>query len=157
MLGCVWGRAVSGVALTVGFDDALLTGHLARLAAADARGFNGVRLEIGDYLLGEIQDCLDGQKLFDGTAMPQSAAAIDRAGKTLIEHHHLYDSYTRQLTGSGVEVGSTSMYAAIHHFGGETGSKKARFTMPARPVMGMTQAHEKRIGDVLLDQIRRLI
>lgn len=146
---------MTGVALTVGFDDALLTGHLSRLAVADARGFAAVRHEIGSYLLGEVQDSLDGQKLFDGTAMPQSKAAIKRAGKTLIRKHHLYDSYVYQLTGGGLELGSNLIYAAIHHFGGDAGRGHATH-IEARPVMGMTAAHEARIGDVLIDQIRRL-
>lgn len=146
---------MSGVALTVGFDDQALTGHLARLAAADAKGFAEVRHEIGSYLLGEVQDCLDGQKLFDGKPMPQSQAAIDRAGKTLIRKHHLYDSYVYQLTGHGLELGSNLIYAAIHHGGGDTG-RGHKTHIEARPVMGMTDAHAGRIGDLLIEQIRRL-
>jgi phage virion morphogenesis protein len=140
--------------LTLGFDAAPITRHLARLALLDARRFDSVRREIGEYLLGEIQDALDGQQLFDGRAMPQSQAAVDRKGKTLIAKHHLYDSYTHQLVGTGVEIGSPLAYAAIHHFGGETGRPGHRFTMTARPVMGMTATHEQRLGDLLIADIQ---
>ncbi|MBK1613366.1 hypothetical protein CKO44_07770 [Rubrivivax gelatinosus] len=148
---------MSGAAVRFGFSDARIRQHLAMLAIADTEGFEGVRREIGEYLVGEVQDCLDGQKLFDGSAMPQSAAAIARTGKTLIEKHHLYDSYVYQLVGAdGIEVGSNRVYAAIYHFGGETGRSGARFTMQARPVLGITERHERRLGDFLIAEIQRL-
>lgn len=139
--------------LRLGFDSAPITRHLARLALLDARRYDGVRREIGEYMLGEVQDALDGQKLFDGKPMPQSQAAIDRAGKTLIAKHHLYDSYTYQLVGAGLEIGSPLAYAAIHHWGGETGRTGHRFNMVARPVLGMTATHEQRLGDLLIADI----
>jgi phage gpG-like protein len=168
---------VTGVALTFGFDDSPIRRHLALLAIADARGFDGVRREIGEYLLGEVQDNLDGQKLFDGKPMPQSEAARTgkgrkgyerrsgknkgknkgkgKPGKTLIDKHHLYDSYNYQLTPGGVEIGSGSVYAAIHHFGGETGGRAGRFTMTARPVLGIGAAQEQRLGDFLIAEIQK--
>lgn len=139
--------------LRVGFDAAPITRHLARLALLDPSRYDGVRREIGEYMLGEVQDALDGQKLFDGQAMPQSAAAIARKGKTLIAKHHLYDSYTYQLVGAGLEIGSPLAYAAIHHFGGETGRPGHRFTMTARPVLGMSADQERQLGDLLIADI----
>lgn len=139
--------------LRLGFDSAPITRHLARLAVLDARRFDGLRREIGEYMLGEVQDALDGQLLYDGKAMPQSRAAIDRKGKTLIARHRLYDSYTYQLVGVDVEIGSPLAYAGIHHWGGETGRSGHRFTMTARPVLGMTATHEQRLGDLLIADI----
>jgi phage gpG-like protein len=147
---------MSGVAMRAGFDDSRITRHLAMLAIMDARGFEGIKREIGDYLVGEIQDNLDGQKLNDGTPMPQSKAAIARKGKTLIRKHHLYDSYVYQLTAGGLELGSSLVYAAIHHFGGETGRMGHRFTLPARPVMGINDRQERRLGDFLISEIQKL-
>lgn len=146
---------MSGVALRAGFDNSAITTHLAMLAIMEANGFDGTRREIGEYVLGEVQDNLDGQKLADGSAMPQSKAAIARSGKTLIEHHHLYDSYVYQLVAGGVEVGSASVYAAIHHFGGETGRRGHRFSLPARAVLGIGPRQEARIGDYLVNHLRR--
>lgn len=146
---------MTGTVLRAGFDDAPIRRHLALLALLDARGFDGVRREIGEFLVGDVQDNIDGQKLFDGKPMPQSKAAIRRKGKTLIDKHHLYDSYVYQLVPGGVEVGSALVYAAIHHFGGETGRRSHRFTMQARPVLGVGARQEKRLGDFLIAEIER--
>jgi phage virion morphogenesis protein len=144
------------IALHFGFDDGPIRRHLALLSILDRKGFDGARREIGEMLLGDVQDNLDEQKLADGSPMPQSKAAIARQGKTLIDKHQLYDSYTQQLTGdNGVEIGSTSVYAAIHHFGGETGRKGHRFTLPARPVLGVGPAQERAIGDFLIAEITK--
>lgn len=142
--------------VTMRFEDGPVRLHLARLAIADQAGFDRARREIGEYLVGEVQDNLDGQKLFDGSPMPQSKAAIARKGKTLIAKHHLYDSYVYQLTRGGLEVGSAMVYARIHNFGGETGRTGHRFTLPARPVLGMTPENEAQIGDILIHEIQRL-
>lgn len=137
------------------FDTAPVRQHLALLALLDVRGFDGVRREIGEYLVGDVQDNLDGQKLFDGQPMPQSKAAIARKGKTLIDRHHLYDSYVYQLVPGAIEVGSNSVYAQIHHFGGETGRRGHRFTLPARPVLGIGVEQERKLGDILIKEIQR--
>ena len=51
--------------------------------------------------------------------------------------------------------GSALVYAAIHHFGGETG-KGHKVKLPARPVMGIGQRQESRITDLLIAEIRSL-
>ncbi|MNX34292.1 Phage virion morphogenesis family protein [compost metagenome] len=151
----VWGGAASPVQISSNFDNKTIYTHLARLAAVDASRFEGARREIGEFFLGEIQDNFEGQKLFDGTAMPQSRAAIARRGKTLIDKHHLYDSYTYQLPADGVEVGSSLVSAAIHHFGGMTGRGR-KTKIVARPVLGVGPTHERQIGDILIKEIGAL-
>lgn len=148
---------MSGIAYT--FDAAPIFKHLGGLERLNAGHFASVRREIGEYMLGNVQDNFDGQRLFDGSAMPPSKAAAKRAGKTLIDKHHLYDSYVYQLTGTGVEIGAggvASKYAAIHHFGGETGRPGHRFIMKARPVLGVAAAQEKAMGDFMIAEIGRL-
>lgn len=135
------------------FDDTPIQRHLARLALLDARKFDRARRNIGEYVLGEVQDRFDEQRLVDGSPMPQSKAAIKRRGKTLIDTHRLYDSYVYQLTREGLEIGSNLIYAAIHHFGGDRAivSKRGPVQpLPARPVLGLNQADERRIGDYLV-------
>ncbi|MEY2685984.1 MAG: hypothetical protein RL375_182 [Pseudomonadota bacterium] len=151
---------MSGVGITFGFDDGPIRRHLAALALLHASGFDRARREIGEYMVGEVQDNLRSQKLVDGTAMPPSKAAQKRgdaehSGKTLIAKGHLRDSYTYNLVPGGVEVGSGKVYAAIHHFGGETGRPGHRFTMPARPVLGLNADGEREVGDILLGELRR--
>lgn len=146
------------VSLTVQFQDGALTQHLSALAALDAKGYDGLRRELGEYMLGDIQDNLDAQKLFDGRAMPQSKAARRRSGKTLIDKHRLYDSYVYQLRGGAVEVGSALIYAPVHHFGGKTVRHSKRGPvppLPARPVMGIGPRQERKLGDIIIGDIKR--
>ncbi|MFP5474669.1 MAG: phage virion morphogenesis protein [Gammaproteobacteria bacterium] len=146
---------VPGVSLHATFTDDTIRLHLARLAIADAKGYVRGREDIGEYMVGEVQDNLDGQRLYDGSAMPQSKAAIARKGKTLIDKHHLYDSYVFQLVPGGVAVGSNMVYALIHHEGGQTG-RGHKTKIVARPVLGVAAAQEKRIGDILLAEIEAM-
>jgi phage gpG-like protein len=143
---------MTGTAINLKLNAGPLLGHLARLSAR--KDWTAARRDIGEYLIGDIQDNFDKQKLFDGAAMPQSKAAIKRAGKTLIDDHHLYDDYAYQLVRGGLEVGSNKVYAAIHHFGGETGGRGHRFRMLARPVMGIATRQELQIGYLLIQAIK---
>jgi phage gpG-like protein len=145
---------MAGTALVFKHGGGPMLAHLARLSAR--REWTGARREIGEYLIGDIQDNFDHQKLYDGSPMPQSKAAIARAGKTLIDKHHLYDSYVYQLQRGGVAWGSNKAYAAIHHFGGETGRPGHRFTMKARPVMGVGERQKRRIGAYLVEAIEAM-
>jgi phage gpG-like protein len=144
---------MSGTVITVGFDDSTVRRHLAMLALRDARKYDGARREIGEYLVGEIQDNFHDQRLADGTPMPASAAAVARQGKTLIAKGHLRDSYVYQLTREGLEVGSAKIYAAIHHVGGATGRGHKTHIIP-RPVMGIGDEQQREIGDILLSAVR---
>lgn len=138
------------------FDDGPIRRHLAALALLHRRNFDKARRNIGEYLLGEIQDHFDDQTIVGGSPMPQSKAAIARQGKTLIDTHRLYDSYVYQLTDEGLELGSALVYAAIHHFGGDRAIASNHGPvqpLPARPVMGMTATDERRIGDYLIKAI----
>jgi phage gpG-like protein len=145
---------MSGITLRLKTDGSPIGRHLASLQQLDATQFQAARREIGEFLLGDIQDCFDRQKLADGSPMPQSQAAIKRRGKTLIDHHHLYDSYVYQLTAGGVEVGSDMVYAAINHFGGKTG-RGHKTEIKSRPVMGLDGRRERDIGDYLVAAITR--
>ncbi len=146
---------MSGVTLRLNVQagDAMAR-HLAALAALEAGHFAAARRQIGEYLVEDVQDNLEGQRLFDGRPMPQSKAAIKRKGRTLIDKHHLYDSYVYQLGGNTVEAGSALVYAAIHHHGGLTGRLRHRFRMEARPVLGIGERQERRLGDLLIAEIR---
>ncbi len=153
-------RTQGGVHLTFDASSASkIEQHLQRLALADAAHFKDVRQEMGEWLLGQVQDNFDKQRLWDGSPMPQSKAAIRRKGKTLIKTHRLYDSYVYQLVGDSVEVGSALIYARIHHFGGATSMpSKHGPTQPikARPVLGVTDAMAQRMGNFLINELKRL-
>lgn len=145
----------AGVQLSFDAAARALEAHLAGLAARGGQMPRTLWEDIGEYMLGQVQDAFDGQMLFDGRPMPQSAAAIERSGKTLIAKHHLYDSYVYQVTSAGVEVGSNSVYARIHHFGGEAGRNHA-VHIEARPVLGLTPEGERHIGSMILAEVMKL-
>ncbi|MEZ7785006.1 phage virion morphogenesis protein [Cupriavidus gilardii] len=141
---------MNGVSLRWQFDDEPLRAHLERLAQEQ---FVRVRQDIGEYMVGQIQDRFDEQRLWDGTAMSQSKAAIARQGQTLMEHRLLYQSYVYQLVSKGVTVGSNLVYAAIHHFGGDTG-RGHRTHIEARPVLGVNDLDERVIGNKLVNALK---
>ncbi|MEY4427640.1 MAG: hypothetical protein RLZZ182_329 [Pseudomonadota bacterium] len=145
----------TGVSLTFDSGARSLERHLALMAATGGALSEGLRREMGEYLLGQVQDRFDEQRLVDGSAMPQSAAAIERTGKTLIDRHHLYDSYTYNVLPAGVEVGSNSVYARIHHYGGQAGRAGAVDVL-ARPVLGTTTADEEHLGALVLEELQRM-
>lgn len=146
----------SGVSLEIDAAARAIERHLAVLAATGGSLSEGLRREIGEYMLGQVQDRFDEQRLFDGSPMPQSVAAIERDGKTLIERHHLYDSYVYNVLPSGVEIGSNSAYARIHHFGGEAGRGHA-IRIEARPVLGMNKSDQDYVGKLVFDELERLV
>jgi phage virion morphogenesis protein len=145
----------SGVSLQIDAAARTIERHLAVLAATGGSLSPGLRAEIGEYLLGQVQDRFDEQKLVDGSAMPQSAAAIERSGKTLIDGYDLEKSYTYNVLPSGVEVGSGKVYARIHHFGGEAGRRGHRVHIEARPVLGTTAADQDHIGALIFAELER--
>lgn len=136
------------------FDNGPVLRHMGRLALLGRKNFEAAKREIGEYFKGEIQRSILGQRLFDGSPMPKSKVAIKEDRKTLWDDGLLFKDYNYQLTPDSVELGSQKVYAAIHHFGGKAG-RGHKVTLPARPVMGMTPAHEHEIGDILIDSIRR--
>lgn len=137
------------------FDTQPMLQHLRGLERLNQSHFVSVRREIGEFMLGNVQDNLDTQRLYTGAAMPPSKAAGKRGGKTLIDKHNLYDSYAYQLPNDGIEIGSAKVYAAIHHFGGKAG-RGHKSTITARPVLGVSVKQERAIGDSLIAAIRRI-
>jgi phage gpG-like protein len=140
-----------GVSMQWNLVNDQITEQLHKLAALD---LTPLKQDIGEYMIGQIQDRFDGQRLVDGTKMPQSAAAKARSGQTLMDKRLLYKSYVYQATPEGVEVGSDSPYARIHHFGGETGRTGHRFDMLPRPVMGENAKDLDVIGNKILNTLR---
>ncbi|MCT9014614.1 phage virion morphogenesis protein [Cupriavidus gilardii] len=141
---------MNGVSLRWQFDDETLRAYLERLSQEQ---FVRVRQDVGEYMVGQIQDRFDEQRLWDGSAMSQSKAAIARQGQTLIENRLLYQSYVYQLVSKGVTVGSNLAYAAIHHFGGDTG-RGHRTHIEARPVLGVNDLDERIIGNKLVNALK---
>jgi len=65
-------------------------------------------------------------------------------GKIMQMEGHLADSISSHTTRAGAQVGTNLKYAAIHHFGGRAG-RGLKVTIPARPVLLLTDGGVKRI------------
>jgi len=161
---------MAGVELTLTLDDGHLHQMLASLKDFNRRAMMG---EMGEYLVSRVVSRLESQTDVRGKALEPSRRAQADGGKTLIDKGQLRDSYTYQVfaDGSGVEVGSDLIYAAIHHFGGETGRRRSRaslrsrhtahpvhnhaVTLPARPVLGINEDDEQEIDVIVFNAIQR--
>jgi phage virion morphogenesis protein len=123
----------------------------AGLAAAGRIDFQAVHKEMGEAILEATDRHFQAEQGPDGP-WPVSGAAFMRSftgktdrqgfhrtkkkpGRTLYRTGELMRSINYKATAERVAVGTNKIYAAIHQFGGETGAKRARFTMPARPYL----------------------
>jgi phage virion morphogenesis protein len=134
-----------------------LTGEWEELKQALARAsgvdFRALHLEIGEEILEATSRHFRDEKGPDGP-WERSKAAIARSftkgkkgkkgrkprpkkrqGKTLTATARLAQSITYRASAEAVDVGTNVRYARIHQYGGETGSRKGRFTLPARPYL----------------------
>ena len=144
---------MAGVELNYTIDDREVQQALHRLGHFKMRAMFD---EIGGYLDSETQRRFDASEDWQGNALIESDRARDEGGKTLIDFGHLRDSYTYQvfLAGDGLEWGSDMVYAAIHHFGGETGRNHAT-ELDARPIIGINADDEEEIDAIVKDFIQR--
>ncbi|WP_029772345.1 phage virion morphogenesis protein [Pseudoalteromonas sp. TB51] len=83
----------------------------------------------------------------EGRKWEQSQAAKDRGGLTLTDERNLAGSVTHNVNGNTLEHGLGEKYAAINHYGGETGRNKS-VTLPARPIAAV---QENEINDIITD------
>ncbi len=144
---------MAGVQLNINIDDAAFKAGLANLQNIDMQG---VFDAIGRYLADQVSHRLEQQVDVKGKPLKPSKRAQKDGGKTLIDRGHLRDSYTYKVfaDGSGVEVGSDAVYAAIHHFGGEAGRHHA-VTLPARPVLGIDDDDAQEIDAIVFNAVQR--
>lgn len=138
---------MAGVAIEVTGLDSVLAA-LGRLANPPMRAAFD---EIGQYLVGEIQQLFRAGTAPDGTPWKPSLRAQAEGGKTLVDRGHLRDSYTHDASNTELLVGTNDKRARIHQYGGEIRPLNARalhfvlpggrhvatqkVTMPARPML----------------------
>lgn len=145
------------------------------LVAAGRIDFQAVHSEMGEAVVEATERHFQQEQGPDGP-WPVSGAAFLRsftkkkdgqgnwqtkrkAGKTLTRTGRLARSINYKATAERVAVGTNLVYAAIHQYGGETGAKRARFTMPARPylyVEGDPQL-EQELQDITLESVTKPI
>lgn len=142
---------MSGISLSVDPADLTRINQVLRNAIEGVTQPRLVMETIGDYLLSDTQLNFELQQTPQGKPWLASQRALVEGGKTLQDKGHLRDSYTYRAGDDFVEVGSNMIYAAIHHFGGETGSRAGRFEMEPRPALGITPVQVDEIEAIAAD------
>ncbi len=90
-----------------------------------------VMADIASFLESRSIDSFERQATPDGTPWPQSKAAQERSGLTLVNFGRLRDSVAGFYGHDHAGVGSNLIYARIHQLGGKAGRKKS-VELPAR-------------------------
>lgn len=124
---------------------------------------NDISQTMGEILRTGTLDRFDSGKSPDGNAWPKSIRASG-GGKTLVDSGRLRNSINVRSSASGVEVGTNTVYAAIHQFGGPISAKSASWlvfnvggqtvrkksvNIPARPYLGVSDEDEKEIKSMI--------
>ena len=119
-------------------------------------------VNVGEHMLNSVEDRFDTETAPDGTPWAALAPAtianrLRRHGNAeltiLRERGHLAGSFNYDANSSQVSIGTPVVYAAIQHFGGETGRNQS-VTIPPRPVLGMSPQDEVIITEMAEDFLR---
>ena len=108
-------------------------------------------IRIGDDLVASTQNRFERQTAPDNRFWLPLSPATRKQRKQLnprILRHRglLYQSITYRLGSDRLQIGTNSIYAAIHQFGGKAGSGQ-KVTIPARPFLGLSSADRAKIGN----------
>lgn len=149
---------MNGLSLSYRIEDSPARALFERLGHVDTRPMFD---DIGAYLVSYTTKRFLLGVGPDGTPWTPSRRALgdrDGIGKTLVDRGHLRDSITHQvfLDGSGVQVGSDMVYAAIHQFGGDAGRNHA-VHLPARPFLGINGEDEAEIDRIVANHMRAVL
>ena len=93
---------------------------------------------------------------FDAGGRPAWLGLKYRVGKPLTDTGRLRGSISEYSDNDSAVVGTNSIYAAIHNFGGKAGRGHA-VTIPARPFMVLTPQDEEDIIDDVQTYFQKLI
>ncbi|KQI69391.1 hypothetical protein AN189_02910 [Loktanella sp. 3ANDIMAR09] len=149
---------MSGAAITVTIDDADLVEQMQRkLDRLD--NLRPLHAQIGEHMLNSIEDRFDSETAPDGAAWTPLAPATTRARLArngnapltiLRERGRLAGSFNYTASPTEVRIGTNVTYAAIHHFGGAAGRGR-KVTIPARPILGLSDTDRSAISDITAD------
>jgi phage virion morphogenesis protein len=149
---------MSGIEFTAEIDDKELRkflsdtlGHVTNLRPFYA--------DVGEHLLNSTEDRFDSQTSPHGAAWANLSPATiasrshkgDEGGLTILRHHgHLAGSFNYEANSDQVQIGTPSVYGAIHHFGGKAGRGRS-VDIPARPILGLSSDDEQAIREKAAD------
>ncbi len=149
---------MSGVVLNLQLEgDETLARALDRLARRTSRLEPALK-DMGEHLMRTIDQRFDDQIAPDQTPWEENKEQTKlrksrRSRKILTDSKRLGHSIIYRADHGGLEVGTNLIYAAIHQFGGETGRRGARFTMPARPFLGVSETEHEDLLDIVAEYI----
>ncbi len=119
---------------------------------------HGFYKNVGEHLVNSVQENFDAERAPDGSPW-KTLSAVTVARREAMGHigspmlrisGALAGSINYLPSDQDVRVGSSLVYAAIHHFGGDSkGYMKA--TIPARPYLGMKPEDEDAILEIAED------
>lgn len=153
---------MAGVELQMTIDDKVVRDAIAALVAA-AVDLKAPFEEIGASLVTSTQQRFEDEETPAGEAWPELAESTQArkvAKGTLRGKDHilrvqgdLYRSITYLATATQAEVGTNRVYAALQQLGGTADMPAGPAAVPARPFLGMSEADEQEITQILLDHL----
>lgn len=147
---------MAGVSISIDIDDSGVRTALAGLSAR-MNDLRPVMAEFGEILLESVQRNFEEHRAPDGTPWKPLSKRYgrwkaSRKGRKLTDilllNRILKGSIHPKVESRQVVVGTNTVYAAIHQFGGTTGRKHAAM-MPARPFLGFRADDMKEIREAI--------
>lgn len=154
---------------TIRIDTDPVVRGLARLREL-GRDLTPVMDEVGAMLVTSTQQRFETGTAPDGTPWPVSGRARRQGGQTLVDDGRLRDSITHDPGADAVTVGTNVVYAAVHQFGATITPESAQalafpgpdggtvfaqqVQIPPRPFIGVSDADEAEIGNIVADHVR---
>jgi phage virion morphogenesis protein len=166
---------MSGVAISVTISDAKVRRAFEQLEHAMSGNTRPVMAAIGVELVGSTHMRFVTQTDPEGQAwhpLNPVYASEKRNSRILTESGRLRDSVNSQASNDEVRVGTNTIYAAIHQFGGTIEPKNATHlwfrmggnlikadsvTLPARPFLGISNEDETSVAEIVFDFVDRYV
>ena len=159
--------------------------RLDRLGELGATELRPLLEEIGETVASQTKQRFDDQTAPDGTAWAPSQRATDDDGQILVDKGILKNAIGYQVGSGQVQIGTNVVYGAVHQLGSadepvkvpahqrritQAFGRELRFpvwvdvgaysfvqNIPARPYLGLSDADEAEIGQVVDDFIREVL
>ena len=152
---------MSGAHITITIDDADLDRELRRMMER-VSDFTAFHQDVGEHMLNSLDERFQTETSPEGAKWQALAPAtvstrlrkFGNAPLTILRQSgRLAGSFSYTADTTQMEMGTSLVYAAIHHFGGQTGRGHAS-TIPARPYLGMSPRDEVAITEMAQDFLK---
>lgn len=152
---------MAGVRATITIDDAGAREVLGSLGAFAAAPPQDMFQEIGEAMHASWRDRAAEQVGPDGVAwvpLSEEYAAYKeekRPGVTMLKFdlHMIGDQFSYQVGEGFVDLGTNSVYGAIHQLGGTPDMAPGPAAIPARPWLGLSDDDVKAVEEIVADYL----